>query len=487
MASPCCATAHSCSLIWAISAVASSISSATAPLLPGCCDVDGVDLPPSNFVVEDAAGRFWITVSTRLAPRSLGYRRSCNDGFIVLVDGGGARIVADGLGYTNECVVDATGIGCMSTKPSPAGSRAFRSVLMAASGKREVVTLFGPGTFPDGLAQDAQGAFWITSIVSNRLIRVGRDGRQTIWLEDCDQEHLAWVEQAYQVVRDGAAAPGRGQEPCPAQYLEPCVRRHRLAHRLSRLPVGRLARDAHHARRRPAPDSLELSMSKPDTAPEGASLADGAYQDMRRRILDNVWAPGYQALEQEIALQLGMSRTPVREALIRLANEGLVEVIPRRGMRVLPVSLGDMRDIYQILTALESAAAEIVAARKPSDEELEPLVAATLAMEQRAGDRRPGRLGRRRRALSRAAGEHGRQQAAGRRGVQPLGPGAPRAHVHACGCGPSRSTRPRSTWRWSSGCARATPTGPPRVNREHRQRASRELLAIFERFRLQQM
>lgn len=66
------------------------------------------------------------------------------------------------------------------------------------------------------------------------------------------------------------------------------------------------------------------------------NMVDAAHQGLRRRILDNVWAPGFQALEQEIALQLGMSRTPVREALIRLAKEGLVEVIPRRGMRGLP-------------------------------------------------------------------------------------------------------------------------------------------------------
>ena len=76
------------------------------------------------------------------------------------------------------------------------------------------------------------------------------------------------------------------------------------------------------------------------------SLVDAAYQGIRRRILDNVWAPGFQAMEQEVALELGMSRTPVREALIRLAKEGLVEVVPRRGMRVLPVSPTDMREIY---------------------------------------------------------------------------------------------------------------------------------------------
>ncbi len=114
----------------------------------------------------------------------------------------------------------------------------------------------------------------------------------------------------------------------------------------------------------------------------GASLVDAAYAQIRQRILDNVWPPGHRALEQEVALALGMSRTPVREALMRLRNEGLVEVIPRHGMRVLPVSPSDMREIYEILTALECMAAELLARRRPSDAELKPLVDATKAMDK---------------------------------------------------------------------------------------------------------
>jgi DNA-binding GntR family transcriptional regulator len=112
------------------------------------------------------------------------------------------------------------------------------------------------------------------------------------------------------------------------------------------------------------------------------SLVDAAYEQIRRRILDNAWPPGHRALEQEVALALGMSRTPVREALMRLQAEGLVEVIPRHGMRVLPVSPTDMREICQILTALECMAAELLAAqaRAPA----EPLVAATKRWTRRS-------------------------------------------------------------------------------------------------------
>ena len=76
---------------------------------PWLQQAEGVDLPPTNFVTEDGAGRFWVTVSTRLKPRALGYRRSCDDGFIVRVDARGAAIVADGPGYTNDVAVHPGG------------------------------------------------------------------------------------------------------------------------------------------------------------------------------------------------------------------------------------------------------------------------------------------------------------------------------------------------------------------------------------------
>ena len=112
------------------------------------------------------------------------------------------------------------------------------------------------------------------------------------------------------------------------------------------------------------------------------SLVDAAYAQIRRRILDNVWPPGHRALEQEVALALGMSRTPVHEALVRLQGEGLVQVMPRHGMRVLPVSPADMREIYDILTALECMAVELLARRRPGEPELAPLVAASDDMDR---------------------------------------------------------------------------------------------------------
>ncbi|MEO8278998.1 MAG: SMP-30/gluconolactonase/LRE family protein [Ideonella sp.] len=167
--------------------------------------VDGVDLPPTNFVVEDRAGRFWVTVSTRLMPRALGYRRECNDGFIVRVDDRGAAIVADGLGYTNEVAVDPSGRWLYVNETFARRMSRFALHQDGSLGVKEVVTEFGAGTFPDGLAFDVEGHAWVVSIVSNRLLRVAPDGTPTLWLEDADEQHLSRVEAAYQAGTMGRA------------------------------------------------------------------------------------------------------------------------------------------------------------------------------------------------------------------------------------------------------------------------------------------
>ncbi len=166
-------------------------------LRPVLTEVEGAPLPPTNFVLEDAKGRLWITVSTRLRPRILGCRGDVADGFIVLLDDKGARIVADGLGYTNEVQFDAEGCHLYVNETFGRRLSRFRVAPDGSLSDYEVVTEFGPGTFPDGLAFDAEGAIWIVSIVSNRVIRVRPDGGQEVVLDDSDAAHLEWVETAY--------------------------------------------------------------------------------------------------------------------------------------------------------------------------------------------------------------------------------------------------------------------------------------------------
>ena len=216
------------------------------------------------------------------------------------------------------------------------------------------------------------------------------------------------------------------------------------------------------------------------------TLVDTAYQDIRRRILDNIWSPGYHALEQDIASQLGMSRTPVHEALIRLANEGLVEVAPRRGMRVLPVSPNDMKEIYEILTALESMAASLLAARRPSDDELKPLVQATRAMEAalKRGDLDAW-------AQADESFHEKLMVMAGNKllsdAVMSYWDRAHRARMFTLRLRPPPISSTQEHMALVERLQHGDAPGAEKVYREHRARASRELLAIFEKFRLQQM
>lgn len=114
---------------------------------------------------------------------------------------------------------------------------------------------------------------------------------------------------------------------------------------------------------------------------EKKPLVESAYQRIRGQILRNEMPSGLTILEEELARHLGMSRTPVREALVRLAQEDLVEIIPRRGMRVKPVTLRDLREIDEVLACLEVQAADRLARRSLTEAELTGLSAAIEGMD----------------------------------------------------------------------------------------------------------
>lgn len=119
------------------------------------------------------------------------------------------------------------------------------------------------------------------------------------------------------------------------------------------------------------------------TEPEARlTMAEKAYRLIKHRILENVFPAGTIMLEQELAELLEMSRTPVREAMIRLAREGMIDIRPRHGMRVLPVSADDMREIYEILTALESEAASQIARDGAAPSRLAELRQAVARMDE---------------------------------------------------------------------------------------------------------
>jgi DNA-binding GntR family transcriptional regulator len=96
---------------------------------------------------------------------------------------------------------------------------------------------------------------------------------------------------------------------------------------------------------------------------EAASLADQAYLAIRSLIVSLQLAPGDPIREPELTAKLGIGRTPIREALRRLALERLVEVYPRRGMFVTTVDVRDLARLCEVRAVLEPEAARLAAER----------------------------------------------------------------------------------------------------------------------------
>ena len=165
-------------------------------LEPFVIEVDGLPLPPANFVLADGQSRTWISVSTRQVPRQNAWRPDFGDGFIVLHDRAGARIVADGLHYTNEVKPDPTGAWLYVVETFGRRLTRFRITPDGHLNGRETLLAFGHGVFPDGFAFDTAGGVWVTSLISNRLLRFDGETVQTI-LEDVNPAYIDSVEQAF--------------------------------------------------------------------------------------------------------------------------------------------------------------------------------------------------------------------------------------------------------------------------------------------------
>ena len=96
------------------------------------------------------------------------------------------------------------------------------------------------------------------------------------------------------------------------------------------------------------------------------SVVDLAYAAIRERILAGTLARGARVHQEDLAVELGVSRTPVREALRRLAAEGLVEMHTNRGARVADLDRAGMREAYEARLVIEPGAARVAAQRRPA-------------------------------------------------------------------------------------------------------------------------
>lgn len=121
-----------------------------------------------------------------------------------------------------------------------------------------------------------------------------------------------------------------------------------------------------------------LSLSAIDSRPTAVVIAD----QLRERIIDGSFGPGDQINEAQVANQLNVSRGPVREALQRLVQEGLLIGRPNRGVFVRELTLRDIAEVYEAREVIECAAAENIVARSQADRE--ELVARLEEIDRRA-------------------------------------------------------------------------------------------------------
>ena len=149
--------------------------------------IDGVALGKVNFVLRDRRDRLWVTISTRLDPWTDAIRGDLADGYIVLIDAKGPRIVADGFRFTNEIRFDADEEWLYVAETCARRVTRLEVRADGSLGAREVYgpSSLGPGLL-DGIAFDAYGNLWATMIFADTLVAIAPGGELLTLLRDGD-------------------------------------------------------------------------------------------------------------------------------------------------------------------------------------------------------------------------------------------------------------------------------------------------------------
>ena len=151
-------------------------------------EIEGRPIGKINFVVRDARGRLWITVSTRAKAWGEAIARDVADGYVALCDGGRWRIVADGFAFANEARFDAKEEWLYVAETC--GPRITR-LRVADDGALHERQTFGPerhDAFIDGIAFDAHGNLWGTHIFRDRVFAITPQGELRILFDDVGDE-----------------------------------------------------------------------------------------------------------------------------------------------------------------------------------------------------------------------------------------------------------------------------------------------------------
>lgn len=159
--------------------------------------IEGKPMPPTNFVTVDSCGRVLFTVSTQKKPRAQDYRLDANSGFIARHDKSGTHILADNIGYANECLLSQDERMLWVNETFARKLTCF-DVVGDQLLNRKTIAEFDEGIFPDGLTPMSDGSLMVTSIVSNSVLSISLEGVVSLILQDADPKHLDQVEEAFQ-------------------------------------------------------------------------------------------------------------------------------------------------------------------------------------------------------------------------------------------------------------------------------------------------
>jgi len=127
--------------------------------------------------------------------------------------------------------------------------------------------------------------------------------------------------------------------------------------------------------------------------PRRASLAEQAYRAIKHDIISCKLRPGQLVVEGELAAQYGMSKTPIREAINLLRQEGFVQILPRRGTLVRPIDVQDVQHTFFLRMLLEPEAAAL-AAQRASGEQLKKLAELSEATHGSSSGKTPAQANR---------------------------------------------------------------------------------------------
>src|SRR5271154_2635113 len=140
-------------------------------------------------------------------------------------------------------------------------------------------------------------------------------------------------------------------------------------------PGGFLAKTATRGKAQRRVAASVSPLFSPGSAPMAAAstLSEKVYRAFKRDIIHSVYQPGEALSEKALADRYKGSRTPVREAAVRLQNERLLRIVPNRGYFVAQITLQVLNDIYEFRCAVECSAAELAAAKGATSEALKEL------------------------------------------------------------------------------------------------------------------